>query len=488
MCLRESTLPWLLRHPHPDLQNPVYGQVFFKVRSKDWLGRLERNTSAAVLRWVPKGFEKNEQLQKENAVQQQMLKFESVKAADSHIAALNEHRRADQLDAEGKLDYAAKSADYQAFLQDHFGIAPNLSFNDSHNDATAALTTVANQNGGTVPPVATIHQPAPDGEHGQIAAYSPSQQQFQQNMGGYRNLINTARAVQGLPPIDDASFNSMGFKGARDAANGALESLKPTPAFSLDKSSANYLPVVLAQKQQQLAQYQNHKDINGKPDADPAVVSQLEHGVDYLQKAWDSGNKMEAKQQADITTATETAKKPFVEAEHQFQSNLQTQGKALDRQNADATARNLKADELTLTEKNTYATDMGKINDLKTTLAQAQTGNQAALPDFQVRFAENEIVQGGVKRMNQAELQGLTQNLGTYGRQLKAWADKGFVGTMPKATADDMSKILDAEAQSRTALFNQRVGNIDSTIRPGQQTKTQGQKTDPAAQFGGVTR
>ena len=432
--------------------------------------------------------ERQEQLQKENAIQQQQMQFESVKAADAHIAALNEHRRADQLDQEGKLDYAAKSADYQAFLQDHFGIAPNLSFNDSHADATAGLTTLANQNGGKIPPVATIQQPAPDGEHGKVAAYSPSQQQFQSNMSGYRNLIDTGRAVQGLPPVDDATFNSLGFKGARDAANSALEALKPTPAFSLDKSSSSYLPVVLAQKQQQLAQYQAHKDVNGKPDADPAVVSQLEHGVDYLQKSWDSGNKLEAKQAADVTTAQEAAKKPFVEAEHQFQSTLQTQGKELDRVNADATARNLKADELTLTEKNTYATDIGKINDLKTTLAQAQTGNQAALPDFQVRFAENEIVQGGVKRMNQAELDKLTSSLGTYGRQLKTWADKGFQGDLPKATANDMGKILDAEAQSRTSLFQQRTANIDATIRPQGQAKPAASKTDPAAQFGGVTR
>lgn len=407
----------------------------------------------------------------ENQQRQQQLNFESVQAADTHLRARDEHRQADQLNESEKLDYTSKSAQYQAFLQDNFGIAPDLSFNDSHAEATAGLTTTANNNGGKIPPVATVQQPSADGQHGKIGAYSPSQEKFNQNMSGYRNLINTSRAVQGMPPVDDASFNSMGFKGARDQALSAIEFLKPTPTFSLDKNSPSYLPTVLAQKQQQLQQYQDHKDADGKPDADPGVVSQLENGIDYLRKSWDKTNAMEDKATASNTTAAENAKKPFVEAEHAFQSGLQAQAKTLDRANADTVARNLKADELGLTEKNTYATDMSKINDLKQTLAQAQSGNQAALPDFQTRFAENEIVQGGVKRMNQAELSALTQSLGTYGRQVQAWADKGFKGDLPKATASEMGQLLDYEAQSRTNLFNQRVANIDQTIRPQGQQK-----------------
>ena len=91
---------------------------------------------------------KQQQIQIENKQRQQQLNFESVQAADTHIAALDQHRRADQLSAEAKLDYAYKSAQYQAFVQDNFGIAPDFSFNDSHNEATAGLTTAANNNGG----------------------------------------------------------------------------------------------------------------------------------------------------------------------------------------------------------------------------------------------------------------------------------------------------------------------------------------------------
>lgn len=256
----------------------------------------------------------NKQQQQQINQRQQQLQFESVRAADSHIAALDQHKNSQQLSQNLQLDYNMKSAQYAAFLMNEFAIPPDVKGNDSHNEATAGLTTLANNNGGSIPPVSVVNQPAPDGEHGTLNVYSPSQQKFLQNMSGYRNLINTARAVQGMPAIDDASFNTMGFKGARDQALGAIEFLKPTPTFSLDKNSPNYLQTVLAQKQQQLQQYQDHKDASGKPDADPSVVKQLQNGVDYLQKSWDSTNAGADKAAADTIKATGPAK---AEAEKQ---------------------------------------------------------------------------------------------------------------------------------------------------------------------------
>lgn len=248
--------------------------------------------------------EQQRQIQNKNT--QQQLNFESVKAADDHIRALNEARQADQLNANEKIDYKQKSADYQNFLQDNFGIEPDLSFNDSHTDAIAALNTASARNpSGQIPPVVTVHQPEADGTHGSIAAYSPSQQQMQQNSSGFLKLANTGRAAQGLPDFDATTWNSMGFKGQRDAAQGALSYLKPTVSFSLDKGKPDYLPVVLAQRQQQLQTYENHKDINGKADADPTVAKQLQAGVDYLQSAWDKGNSMESAQAQQSAGASE---------------------------------------------------------------------------------------------------------------------------------------------------------------------------------------
>lgn len=249
------------------------------------------------------------QQQTENANTQAGLQMASMKAADDHVKALNESRYADQLSENAKVEYKQASANYQDFLQEHFGIEPDLTFNDSHTDAIAAMQTSAQRSpDGKVPPVVTVHQPEPQGTHGQIAAYSPSQQAMQQNSQGFLKLANTGRAAQGLPDFDSQTWNSLGFQKQRDAAQDALAHLKPTVPFSLDKSKGDYLPIVLSQRQQQLQMYQSHKDVNGAPDADPAVVAQLKAGVDYLQNAWDSGNKLENKQAADATTATTTAR------------------------------------------------------------------------------------------------------------------------------------------------------------------------------------
>jgi len=156
--------------------------------------------------------------------------------------------------------------------------------------------------------VITSQEPADQGTHGSIKVYSPSQQQMQQNATGFRSLINTQRAVAGQPPVDDATFNSLGFKGQRDAAQAAIAFLSPTPAYTLDKNSPSYLPNVLAQKQQQLQQYQQHKDVNGQPDADPTVERQLQNGINYLQHSWDTSNAMENKAAVDQITAEAPAK------------------------------------------------------------------------------------------------------------------------------------------------------------------------------------
>jgi hypothetical protein len=248
----------------------------------------------------------NQRAQQEMNMKKQQLQFESVRAADSHINALDEHTRAQQDSKIADLQYTQKAAEYQNFLQDNFGIEPDLSFTDNNTQSHAGMQTLARGNGGQIPPVATIMQPSGKGwGSGTVSVYSPTQEQMRTNANAYRELINTSRKVEGLPDIDNATFNSLGFKGQRDAAQKAIDSLKPTPSYNLDKNSPNYLPVVLAQKQQQLAQYQKHKDINGNPDADPAVEKQLQNGINYLQASWDSTNKAEneAENTKNISTA-----------------------------------------------------------------------------------------------------------------------------------------------------------------------------------------
>jgi hypothetical protein len=402
----------------------------------------------------------------ENAQNATKLQFESVAAADKHIEATQEHARANVLSDQEKLNYAKSSAEYQAYLQDNFGIEPDLSFNDSHPEAIGALGTSAQANGGKIPPVVTVQQPAPDGTHGTIAAYSPSNEQMRQNSAGYRDAVNQSRRVQGLPDVDNTSWNSLGFKGQRDQAQAAIADMKPTPAFSLDKSKPDYLPVVLATKQQQLKQYQAHKDANGNADANPATVKQLQAGIDFLQSSWDTTNKAETAQAAALTTAQQTAMIPFKEQDQRFQSALQQQKSVFDSQLSDSKTRNQKADEMTLKENQTRDSDLKNIGDLKDNLKQINAGNQVALGTAQVKFAEHEIVEGGVKRMNQTELSALTSGTGTYARQVDAWASKGFQGNMPKASQADMLQILQNETDSRNALHDKNVASIDGLIRP----------------------
>lgn len=91
-------------------------------------------------------------------------------------------------------------------------------------------------------------------------------------------------------------------------------------------------------------------------------------------------------------------------------------------------------------------------------LDMSKGGNETATSAAQVRFAEHEIVEGGVKRMNQLELESLATSLGSYGRKFQAWVDKGFQGAMPPATNAEMQQILDAEDKN---LYRAHDSNVD---------------------------
>ena len=130
-------------------------------------------------------------------------------------------------------------------------------------------------------------------------------------------------------------------------------------------------------------------------------------------------------------------------------------------------------------------------------LDMSKGGNQVATAAAQVRFAEHEIVEGGVKRMNQLELESLATNLGSYGRKFQAWVDKGFSGTMPEATNAEMKTILDAEDKVSQADHDRSVGFVldrYGAIGGGaaRQVQRQGGVNPPTAtsnwgtQFGGV--
>lgn len=86
-----------------------------------------------------------------------------------------------------------------------------------------------------------------------------------------------------------------------------------------------------------------------------------------------------------------------------------------------------------------------------------ETANNAAL----TRFAEHEIREGGINRMNQAELNNLTKSVGDYGRRISAWVDAGFKGEIPPATNAEIGSILDAEETAANAAHDRNVGFIN---------------------------
>lgn len=117
-------------------------------------------------------------------------------------------------------------------------------------------------------------------------------------------------------------------------------------------------------------------------------------------------------------------------------------------------------------------------------LNMSKGGNETATAAAQLAFAEHMIVEGGAKRLSPALMQDLTTGLGTYGRQFKAWADKGVVGGMPPATNAEMQSVLDAEEKSANQSHERNVGYIrrryaDVESGKAQQPSANAKQSDP---------
>jgi hypothetical protein len=112
--------------------------------------------------------------------------------------------------------------------------------------------------------------------------------------------------------------------------------------------------------------------------------------------------------------------------------------------------------------------------DLATTLQNSQGirglldmsagGNQQATQAALVRFAEHEVVEGGVKRFNETELNALGPNVGTKLRQLEAWKAKNFSGKLPDATNAEIQKILDYEDQQAHDNHAQKINSLSGRM------------------------
>lgn len=241
-----------------------------------------------------------QQQQVENQQDQQKtdsyVRFQSAQAAATVAQATALHQKMDFEAQDHKIEYAGKQAAFQTFLHDNYGIAPDLTFLDHPEQASAALGTMADRNGGTVPPINVSLQPAEKGTPGKVSVYSPSQQAMLSTVG-YKDFVSTAATVQTGNPISDNSWKSLGYQGQLQAFHQAQQFLSPTPEFSYKTDDPNFIGKQIAQRQQQLANYSK------LPNADPKVESLLTSGISYLQNQQTTQNKAVIQQGVDKINA-----------------------------------------------------------------------------------------------------------------------------------------------------------------------------------------
>jgi hypothetical protein len=264
-----------------------------------------------------------------HANQQQAIQnqFESVKAADSHIAALDEHNFYNYKTAEAKQIIASNSEKYQKALLDDFGIMPSGVFQDSADGANAATNVSAQGNGGTIPQTSVLHQPADDGQHGKIVPFNPTAQQFQQNANGFRDMANQQRRALGQPDIDPLSWNTMGLQGWKGASAGAIDFFKPNPTYSTDPSKPNFVGTMLKEYQQYEENYANHKGADGKPDANPQLLGNMQKAVSFLQDGVDTMQKGGFSEQKGVPVDP-AAKQSFIQKILPSLNNIPAQERA----------------------------------------------------------------------------------------------------------------------------------------------------------------
>ena len=241
------------------------------------------------------------QQERQNAVQQQQLQFESVKAADSHIVAMHQAEEADTATEEHKANLELLHTNIAAFnkamgLPDPTVTLNSDNPNDMHAQATGGLQTLAMRNGGTIPEVVTVNNPASskDPNH-QIDVYAkPTQQELAQNPNAYRKLVDIASTITTGSPATDEQWRTGDFtmkpggaqqgmqmlgqqkEGQAQMVLSAKQRLYGVPPVSGNTAKDSATAATL---QQQLDSYK------GRADADPQVTKLLQTQLDTFNSA-----------------------------------------------------------------------------------------------------------------------------------------------------------------------------------------------------------
>jgi len=265
---------------------------------------------------------------------QQNLQFQSVRAADSHILALAQAREADTATQEHQLALQEHALNVAAFNK-VLGITPQVQIsgenpNDTHAQAIGAHQTLADHNGGLIPPVTAVISPDDHGDSPSnqttfdIDVHAPNAADIQKNPNGFRRLVNIASVYDSGVPVSDEQWNTAGVSPADVGPNNGMKMLASqrlgqqhmvwaaqqklygVPTVSDNPAQNDATEATLQQK---LDTY------SARPDADPLAVSLLKNQLATFQSAVSSKNKItsdrEAALEAAKTTAQQKAELPY---------------------------------------------------------------------------------------------------------------------------------------------------------------------------------
>jgi hypothetical protein len=398
---------------------------------------------------------KQQQIQVENKQRQQQIQFESAQAAAETADALT---RAKQEDRASKLTQAQidqLNANTQAYLSDH-NIWPNITVqgstpNEIHTAASGALSTVAQQNSGTVPRLATFGSPAGVGANPDthsIVGYHANQQPDADKRGVVDDYL---RATRGLPATDtewNTGFGKVvpgedipaqGLK-TRDARTVGQDNefvnamqFRQVPAVpfkdnKVDTGAAASMQQTLQQQADNYAKQPNAKpdyaeDLQKKADAFQGIVKDTIASRAKLESLSIAGTApAEAAASGLKTTAEQAALEPFKEKERQFQAGLTLNTELA--KNANEKNRDYWAD-----PQHGYVTAKQQFDTTNASIDAAKDGNgllTSFVPTMEVLGMN---VAAGVHRISPQESQAASLP-GGYSERFNAWLDKASKGKL----------------------------------------------------------
>jgi hypothetical protein len=154
----------------------------------------------------------------EEKYKEKALEMESVRAADSHLAASRQAAAADVAASEHAQDLKDHALIYDQTLR-ALGIAPSLTLAadnpaEMHAQAVGGLNTLAQRNGGDgqkIPGVATTNiaaHVADDGKTHTINVYTTTPGDVTRNPNGNRQLVDEISKIKTGSPLPDATWTS----------------------------------------------------------------------------------------------------------------------------------------------------------------------------------------------------------------------------------------------------------------------------------------